>query len=265
MPSPVTILLVEDNPDDESLTERALRMGTTANIEFAHDGQEALDYLFNDANNMPRLVLLDLNLPELDGLKVLQRIRDDERTCLTPVVILTGFSAPIDVIAALSIRGQQLRPQAGRLRPVRRSDPSARLVLARGQRATATCPRPVTRGIRGYFGVPPVATVATVLSLPGLRFSERHTCMAAPLARCTFRLAPLYPACRDAGELQAPTLARFSRITSRSERWPTRLARARAGWRGRRLRPWPRRGRCRQRPAPRGASPCAGPGRPHRC
>ena len=100
MPSPVTILLVEDNPDDESLTERALRMGTTANIEFAHDGQEALDYLFNDANSMPRLVLLDLNLPELDGLKVLQRIREDERTCLTPVVILTGFSAPIDVIAA---------------------------------------------------------------------------------------------------------------------------------------------------------------------
>jgi two-component system, response regulator len=100
MPSPVTILLVEDNPDDESLTERALRKGTTANIELAHDGQEALDYLFNDDNTMPRLVLLDLNLPELDGLTVLQRIREDERTCLTPVVVLTGFSAPIDVIAA---------------------------------------------------------------------------------------------------------------------------------------------------------------------
>ncbi len=100
MPNPVTILLVEDNPDDESLTVRALRMGTTANIELARDGREALDYLFNDANSMPRLVLLDLNLPELDGLKVLQRIREDERTCLTPVVILTGFAAPIDVIAA---------------------------------------------------------------------------------------------------------------------------------------------------------------------
>jgi two-component system, response regulator len=100
MPNPVTILLVEDNPDDESLTVRALRMGTTANIELARDGQEALDYLFNDAKSMPRLVLLDLNLPELDGLKVLQRIREDERTCLSTVVILTGFAAPIDVIAA---------------------------------------------------------------------------------------------------------------------------------------------------------------------
>jgi two-component system, response regulator len=97
MPSPVTILLVEDDPDDESLTARALRIGTTANIEFARDGQEALDYLFNDANNMPRLVLLDLKLPQLDGLKVLQRMREHERTSLTPVVILTSVSAPDDV------------------------------------------------------------------------------------------------------------------------------------------------------------------------
>ncbi len=100
MPNPVTILLVEDNTDDQSLTVRALRMGTTANIEIAGDGQAALDYLFNDANDMPRLVVLDLNLPGLDGLKVLQRIREDERTRTTPVVVLTGFAAPIDVIAA---------------------------------------------------------------------------------------------------------------------------------------------------------------------
>jgi two-component system, response regulator len=100
MPSPLTILLVEDNPDDEALTVHALRMSTTtANIEVARDGQEALDYLFNDAKNMPRLVLLDLNLPEIDGLDVLQRIREDDRTRLTPVVILTGFNAPIDVAA----------------------------------------------------------------------------------------------------------------------------------------------------------------------
>ena len=101
MPNPATILLVEDNPDDEALTVHALRMGTTtADIEVARDGQEALDYLFNDAKNMPRLVLLDLNLPEMDGLDVLQRIREDDRTRLTPVVILTGFNAPIDVAAA---------------------------------------------------------------------------------------------------------------------------------------------------------------------
>ena len=100
MPDLATILLVEDNADDEALTVQALRMGTTAGIEVARDGQEALDYLFNDANDMPRLVLLDLNLPEIDGLEVLRRIREDERTRLTPVVILTGFNAPIDVVAA---------------------------------------------------------------------------------------------------------------------------------------------------------------------
>ena len=100
MPHPATILLVEDNPDDESLTVRALRIGTTANIEVARDGQTALDYLFDDAKSVPRLVLLDLNLPDVDGLEVLQRIREHQRTGLTPVVILTGFNAPIDVAAA---------------------------------------------------------------------------------------------------------------------------------------------------------------------
>ena len=99
MPNPVTILLVEDNPDDEALTVRALRMGTTANIEVARDGQEALDYLFNDAKSMPQLVLLDLKLPKIDGLEVLRRVREDERTCLTPVVILTSSNAPNDVDA----------------------------------------------------------------------------------------------------------------------------------------------------------------------
>ena len=99
MSNPPTILLVEDNPDDEELTVRALRMGTTARIEVARDGQETLDYLFNDAKDMPRLVLLDLTLPNIDGLKVLQRIRADDRTRLTPVVILTSSDAPIDVAA----------------------------------------------------------------------------------------------------------------------------------------------------------------------
>ena len=99
MPNPVTILLVEDDPDDEALTLRALRLGTTANVEVARNGQEALDYLFNDANNMPRLVLLDLKLPSIDGFTVLRRIREDERRCLTPVVILTSVNAPNDVAA----------------------------------------------------------------------------------------------------------------------------------------------------------------------
>jgi CheY-like chemotaxis protein len=92
----VTILLVEDNPDDAALTEVALR-GLPAHIEVARDGQEAIDYMFNQANDLPRLVLLDLRLPNIDGLEVLRRIRQNERTCLTPVVILTSSTAPDDI------------------------------------------------------------------------------------------------------------------------------------------------------------------------
>ena len=99
MPNPVTILLVEDNSDDAALTGLALREGVPAKLEVARDGQEALDYLFDDANELPRLVLLDLNLPSTDGLEVLRRIREHERTCLTPVVILTSSSAPDDIAA----------------------------------------------------------------------------------------------------------------------------------------------------------------------
>ena len=78
----------------------ALRDQTLASVEVARHGQEALDYLFNDANDMPRLVLPDLNLPNIDGLEVLRRIREDERTRLTPVVILTSSDAPDDVAAS---------------------------------------------------------------------------------------------------------------------------------------------------------------------
>ena len=92
----LTILLVEDNPDDAALTEIALR-GLPAHLEVARDGQAALDYLFNDANDLPRLVLLDLRLPNIDGLEVLRRIRENQRTRLTPVVILTSSTAPDDV------------------------------------------------------------------------------------------------------------------------------------------------------------------------
>jgi CheY-like chemotaxis protein len=101
MADDVTILLVEDNPDDEALTVLALRMTTAANIEVAHDGQEAIDYLVNDGKDLRLvLVLLDLKLPNIDGLEVLRRIREDERTRLTPVVILTSSDAPNDVAAS---------------------------------------------------------------------------------------------------------------------------------------------------------------------
>ena len=83
MPHPVTILLVEDDSDDEALTVMALR-GVPATLEVARDGQEAMDYLTNDGKAMPRLVLLDLKLPKIDGLEVLRRIREDDRTRLTP-------------------------------------------------------------------------------------------------------------------------------------------------------------------------------------
>ena len=96
----VTILLVEDNPDDATLTELALRQGISAKLEIARDGQEALDYLSNEANDVPRLVLLDLQLPSVNGLEVLRRIREHDRTRLTPVVTVTNSSAPNDVAAA---------------------------------------------------------------------------------------------------------------------------------------------------------------------
>jgi two-component system response regulator len=92
------ILLVEDNPDDEALTLRALKKSKIANrVITVRDGEEALDYLFGteahagrDVRNVPTVILLDLKLPKVDGLEVLRRIRANERTALTPVVILTS-------------------------------------------------------------------------------------------------------------------------------------------------------------------------------
>jgi CheY-like chemotaxis protein len=90
------ILLVEDNPDDVKLTLRALQKSRIMNkVDVASDGVEALDYLlgrgaFADRDpEMPQVILLDLKMPRMDGLEVLQRIRSDEKTKLLPVVILT--------------------------------------------------------------------------------------------------------------------------------------------------------------------------------
>jgi two-component system response regulator len=97
------ILLVEDNPDDEALTLRALRKNNIRNeVTVAHDGAEALDCLFGDGGSggiRPGLILLDLNLPKVDGLEVLRRIRADERTQITPVVVLTSSREQEDVLA----------------------------------------------------------------------------------------------------------------------------------------------------------------------
>ncbi len=101
-----TILLVEDNPDDVELTLRALKKHNIRNeITVVRDGAEALDYLFaagayaeRDKSTMPAVVILDLKLPKMDGLEVLQRIRADERTKLLPVAILTSSNEEQDMI-----------------------------------------------------------------------------------------------------------------------------------------------------------------------
>jgi len=96
--NPKTILLVEDNPQDEMLTLRALRRANLANrVDVARDGQQALDYLFREGEfadregpDLPAVMLLDIGLPRLSGLEVLERLRADPRTELLPVVILTS-------------------------------------------------------------------------------------------------------------------------------------------------------------------------------
>jgi len=102
------ILLVEDNPDDEALTLRALKKNHIGNTVFVvRDGAEALDFLFctniyadRDPNDLPQIILLDIKLPKIDGLEVLRRIRKDKRTRLLPVVILTSSKEEQDLIEA---------------------------------------------------------------------------------------------------------------------------------------------------------------------
>ena len=108
-PTPeVEILLVEDNPEDVELTLRALTSHHLANQLFVcRDGAEAIDFFFGDAPNalrdigvIPRVILLDLNLPKVDGLEVLRRLKADERTRTIPVVVLTSSAEQPDIAAA---------------------------------------------------------------------------------------------------------------------------------------------------------------------
>ena len=98
-----TILLIEDDSDHELLTIRALRKANIANeIKIARDGEEALELLFGDGEDAlktcPQVVLLDLKLPKIDGLEVLRRIRENERTRMLPVVVLTSSDEESDII-----------------------------------------------------------------------------------------------------------------------------------------------------------------------
>lgn len=106
----VEILYVEDNAADAELTLVALRRSRLANpIHIARDGEEALNFLFcrgphaNRQFAMPKLVLLDMKLPKVDGLEVLQAIRQDERTKLVPVVVLTSSTEQKDLVESYKL------------------------------------------------------------------------------------------------------------------------------------------------------------------
>lgn len=107
----VEILLVEDNPQDLELTLRALRKANLTNrIEVARDGEEALEFIFCEGphaarqiENVPRVILLDLKLPKVDGLEVLKRLKDDRRTRAIPVVVLTSSKEQKDVIESYEL------------------------------------------------------------------------------------------------------------------------------------------------------------------
>jgi CheY-like chemotaxis protein len=106
----VDILLVEDNPTDAELALRVLRKNNLAdNVVWVKDGAVALDFLFQRgdyaarANSMPRVVFLDLRLPKVDGLEVLQQMRDNEHTRAIPVVVLTSSKEERDIVASYKL------------------------------------------------------------------------------------------------------------------------------------------------------------------
>ena len=102
----VEILLVEDNPDDLELAMLALKKGSLANrIQVARDGEEALDFLFcrnahekRSFESPPRVVLLDLKLPKVDGLEVLRAVKSDPRTRSIPIVVMTSSKEQRDLV-----------------------------------------------------------------------------------------------------------------------------------------------------------------------
>jgi two-component system response regulator len=107
----IEILLVEDNPNDVELALRALKKHNLANkVHVVKNGAEALDYIFatgayagRDVNNKPKVILLDLKLPKVDGLEVLRRIKADERTKVIPVVVLTSSTEERDIIESYQL------------------------------------------------------------------------------------------------------------------------------------------------------------------
>jgi len=107
----VEILLVEDNPDDAELTLNSLKKNNLANkVHLVEDGEEALNYLFAKGRyserriqEKPKLILLDLKLPKVDGLEVLQKIKQDEKLKTIPVVVLTSSREESDIIKSYRV------------------------------------------------------------------------------------------------------------------------------------------------------------------
>ncbi|MDN5374475.1 MAG: hypothetical protein PWP32_1240 [Methanothermobacter sp.] len=105
------ILLVEDNPTDAELTIRALKKNNLANkLHWVKDGEEALDYIFasgsysdRDPENLPKLILLDLRMPKVDGLEVLQEIKRNDSTSKIPVVVLTSSKEDRDIVESYKL------------------------------------------------------------------------------------------------------------------------------------------------------------------
>jgi len=111
MTSPIEILLVEDNPEDLTLSLRALKKAALSNrIHVCRDGEEALDFIFckgqfadRPPGNAPRLILLDLKLPKIDGLEVIQQLKSDPLTKHIPIVALTSSKEQTDVVRSYSL------------------------------------------------------------------------------------------------------------------------------------------------------------------
>src|SRR5688572_7073623 len=105
LPNEVEILLIEDNPNDVELTMRALKKNNLGNKVFAvHDGEEALEFIFatgryagRNINVPPKVIFLDLKLPKISGIEVLQKIKADEKTKTIPVVVVTSSQETHDI------------------------------------------------------------------------------------------------------------------------------------------------------------------------
>ena len=101
----IEVLLIEDNPEDAELTIRVLKKNNLANnLVHLHDGEEALEFLFaRGNNNIPKLILLDLKMPKVDGIEVLKKLKNDDQKRIIPVVILTSSKEERDIIESYNL------------------------------------------------------------------------------------------------------------------------------------------------------------------